>query len=461
MPAARPCSSTVNQPMTATDKLKKCLQLEEMEKGTEKKTLNNLPCLGGMFVDFDVMTNFKPDDSEVEANNPPQFLQRLEESKREIEARIIQKHPLLANPHMAEVLHDRVNTAKRAIYYKCLKAAVSGKDFEINNGSDTETLTSNLPIKKENPFLSKHRGRCPHCLKVADVSQFIVSTDRDRCRSKCSYCKKQRSIWTWFCLKCSRKNGKEIGVCKSKGYDRAKRARKSEEGSKGKSESPAQSKPATDRSVKRARKIEEGSKGKGESPALSKPAKGLRKFAISKHFQYVRFLNCAHYADLLSKQGKDVLSCPQTTCHGWRHLVKLNLTKMKGQAGSMVEKCYECKSNWSIKQWYCTKCSGKGPENADVKFQDCDCYTRLHRPLRGRPKKILPTRIELRCPLHSCQAKRHFEEQDLPWVKKVRQSASTYMKCGVCGRRHSVWEWHCFKCKMKVYKCACEKPQKQ
>ena len=499
------------RPMTAADKLKKYLQLEEMEKGTVKDTLNKLldkvneknakyvlnilqtdvdafltdkccevprrstslaelkqqyavKCLHGIFVDFDVMTNFKPEIgateaegiSEVEANNLlrklrreslMQFLQSLEESIREIEAQIMQKHPLLATPHMAEVLHDRVNTAKRAIYYKCLKAAVGGTDFEIKKEKEC--------VVQENPFFLKHQGRCPHCLKVADVSPFT------RIRIKCSYCKKQRSIWNWFCLKCSRKNGKEAAVRKSKGYDSVKRARKNEEGSKGKSKSPAQSKPATDDSVKRARTIEEGSKGKGESPALSKPAKGLRKFAISKHFQYVRFLNCVHYADLLSKQGKDVLSCPQTTGHGWRHLVKLNLTKMKGQAGSMVEKCYECKSNWSIKQWFCTKCSGKGPDNADVKFQDCDCYTRLHHPLRAISKKILTTRIQLRCPLHSCQAKRHFEEQDLPWVKKVRQSASTYMKCGVCGRRHSVWEWHCFKCKMKVYKCVCEKPQKQ
>ena len=140
---------------------------------------------------------------------------------------------------------------------------------------------------------------------------------------------------------------------------------------------------------------------------------------------------------------------------------KLNLPKMKGQGSSMVKKCYECKSNRSIKQWFCTKCSGKAPACDDVKFQDCDCYRRLHHPLRANSKRTVTTKIALRCPSHRCRAERHFEELDLPWVKKVRQSASTYLKCGVCARRHSLWEWHCFKCKMKKYKCVCKTPQQQ
>ena len=490
--------------MTATDKLKKYLQHEDMEKGTAKDTLNKIldklnednaeyllnflltdvdailtdkcrevprqstslaelkqqyavKCLKGIFVDFDVKE--AEELSEIEANNLlrkllreslMQFHQRLEENESKIETQIVQKRPVLANPHMAEVLHNSVKTAQRAMYYKCLEAAVGGKDFEINNRSDTETLTSNLPIKKEkrrvaqhNPFLSKHQGRCPLCFKIQDVSKFNVSTTH-YIKFRCSHCTKKTSIGKWFCLDCSRKNGKETAVCKSKGDD----------------------------SVKRARKIEEGSKGKSERLTLSKPATGLRKCDNGEHSQNVRFSECVHYANLLSKQGKHVLSCPQTTCRGWRQLVmdarqwtgKFNgqaWMEMDEQACSMDKQCSECTGNWSIKQWFCTKCSGKGPKNADVKFEDCDCYTRLHHPLTAVSKKILTTSIKLRCPLHSCQAKRHFEDKDLPWVKKVRQIAATYMKCRVCRCRQSVWEWHCFKCKMKKYKCVCKKPQKQ
>ena len=465
--------------MTAADELKKYLQIEEMEKGPLNNTLNELldkvnetngeyvlhwlrrdvdafladkccevlrrntpladlkqhfavKILDGIFVDFNVMTHFKPDIAASEAEgisvveaeyllrkirreSLTRFHQRLEETASEIEAQIVKKHPLQGNPHMAEVLQEKVKAAQRAIYYKCLKEAVEGENVQTNS-------TSNLPIKTEkgrvaqhNPFLSKHRGRCPHCFKVADVSQFNVSTTH-YIKFKCSQCTKKSSLGNWFCVKCSRKDGNETAVCKSKGPG----------------------------SVKRARKIE-------ESPAL-------KKNDASKA-GCVRFSDCVHYAEILSKQGKTVLSCPQTTCHGWRYMDNLTLPKMKGQGSSMVKKCYECKSNRSIKQWFCTKCSNKAPGNEDVKFQDCDCYKRLHHPLRANSKKTVTTKIALRCPLPRCRTERHFDELDLPWVKKVRQSASTYMKCGVCDRRHSLWEWHCFKCKLKKYKCICKAPK--
>ena len=179
----------------------------------------------------------------------------------------MQKHPLLANPHMAEVLHDRVKAAQRAVYYKCLKAAVCGKDFEINNRSDTETLTSNLPIKKEvfavkhNPFVSKHRGRCPHCLKVADVSQFIVFPDRDRFRIKCSHCKKKRSIWNWFCLSAQEKMEKKQQFANAKDTTASSGLEKVKKGQKAKAKVlPNQSRQRTTASsglekLKKGRKV--------------------------------------------------------------------------------------------------------------------------------------------------------------------------------------------------------------
>ena len=470
--------------MAATEELKKYLQIEQMEKGNLNNTLNELlnkvneqngeyvlhflrtdvnefvadkccevlrrntpvedlkrhfaaKCLDGILVDFNVMTQFKPDVAPKEAEGIPvveaenllrkvrrdslaRFHEKLEETASKIEAQIVKKHPLQGNPHMAEVLHEKVKAAQRAVYYKCLKEAVGEENVETN-------FTSNLPVKQEkvrvaqhNPFLSKHRARCPHCLKVADVSQFNVSTTH-YIKFKCSQCAKKSSLGNWFCVKCSRKHGKETAVCKSKGYG----------------------------SVKRARKLKEA-KGEIESPAQSEPASKA---------EYIRISNCVHYAEILSKQGKTILSCPQTTCHGWRYVDNIGLPKMKGKENSMVKKCFECKSNRSIRQWFCTKCSKKAPGDEDVKFQDCECYKRLHHPLRANSKKTLTTKIGLRCPLPRCRTERHFDELDLSWVKKMRQSASTYMKCGVCDRRHSLWEWHCFKCKMKKYKCICKIPK--
>ena len=168
----------------------------------------------------------------------------------------------------------------------------------------------------------------------------------------------------------------------------------------------------------------------------------------------IKIAHCDCWAALLSHQGKQILKCPSPECRGWRHNVDADIPTVDKRGPSMRRRCDVCGHRAALLNWNCSKCSQDG-EN--IPFTNCDCCKKVRKPLYKKSQSLMKkSNIILRCPQTNCHGMQKCNEQDFPWLKKVRTVAKK-VRCKQCRKRHSMWEWRCYRCNMSKFHCKCKR----